>query len=141
MSGPWDDEMRALVLAAEQDEPDGDLASLDPAQDDEASEAADQSDDVGAAASGITSHVFSRRGNRAFSQSSFKPPHTTEAVWTRVAFYTADTGRLVLSDWRNKGSSNQHRTLLQTWYFDHPRARKALVLWWMNGNTWRRWAE
>ncbi len=68
------------------------------------------------------------------------PPHTTEAVWTRVAFFTEDTVRLVLSDWKAKGPANPHQTLIQRWYFDNRRARKAVVLWWMNGNTWRRWA-
>jgi hypothetical protein len=133
---PWqDDDVLRMILAAEGDAADGDLALLgeDSVEDVEESAAV--------AASGITSHVFVRNGSRAWSKSTFKPPHTTDAVFTRVAFYTADTARLVLSDWKAKGSANPYQTLIQHWYFDDRRARKALVLWWMNGTTWRSWAD
>jgi hypothetical protein len=136
MIQPWnDDHLWREMLGAEADNSGGDLSLLSDAPGDE------PGDESGAAASGITSHVFARSGNRATSKSTFKPPHTTDAVFTRVAFFTADTSRLVLSDWRNKGSANPYKTLIQQWYFDDARARKALVLWSMNGSTWRSWAD
>lgn len=137
MSHPWeDDRLWRAVLGAEGDEAGGDLALLRGEPGDELGEAP-----ADIAASGITSHVFARSGDRATSKSTFKPPHTTDGVYTRVAFFTADTVRLVLSDWKNLGPATQHHTKIQQWYFDDARARKALVLWWMNGTTWRRWAD
>jgi hypothetical protein len=132
------------MLSAEGDEPGGALEQLG---DGSADEPGDQPSAGGVdaaaeiSASGITSHVFARSGSRATSKSTFKPPHTTDAVFTRVAFFTAETSRLVLSRWLNKGSANPHQTLIQHWYFDDARARKALVLWSMNGSTWRSWAD
>lgn len=136
MTGPWDDDrLMAAVLAAEQEESDPDPSDLG---EEDSEHAISDGSGAEAAASGITSHVLARNGIRITSKSSFKPPHTTEAVWTRVAFFTEDTVRLVLSDWKAKGPANPHQTLIQRWYFDNRRARKAVVLWWMNGNTWRR---
>lgn len=140
MIQPWnDDQLWREMLGAEGDDPGGDLSLLSDEPSDEPSDEA--GDQAGEAASGITSHVFVRSGNRATSKSTFKPPHTTDAVFTRVAFFTADTSRLVLSAWLNKGSANPYQTLVQHWYFDDARARKALVLWSMNGSTWRSWAD
>ena len=145
MNLPSDDELVwRVMLDAERDDAAGDFALLgeEPTEspNDELSEVTTKATGE-IAASGITSHVFTRSGIRAWSKSTFKPPHTTDAVFTRVAFYTADTGRLVLSNWLNKGSANPYQTLIQHWYFDDARARKALVLWSMNGSTWRSWAS
>ena len=137
MSEPWPDAaIRDAILAAEGDSPGPSLDLLGEQGDQDLA----VGDEVDALASGITSHVVARSGIRITSKSTFKPPHSTEAVWTRVAFYTADTGRLVLSNWKNKGSANPYQTLIQHWYFDDRRARRALVLWWMNDSTRRRWA-
>ncbi len=89
---------------------------------------------------GITSHVFSRSGARAFSKSTFLPPSTTDAVWTRVAFFDGAGSRIALPPWRNLGPGNPYRTVPFTWYLDDQRARRAVVLWSMNGDTWNRWA-
>lgn len=138
MSEPWPDAaIRDAILASEADGSGPSLGLLGETDDREPA----LGDELGALASGITSHVVARSGIRITSKSTFKPPHTTDAVWTRVAFFTADTQRLVLSDWKNKGSANPHQTLIQHWYFDDARARRALVLWWMNDSTWRRWAD
>lgn len=141
MIQPWDDDqLWRAVLDAEGDAAGGDLALL---YDEQAEEQVEEQSDAPAdiAASGITSHVFSRSGIRAKSKSTFKPPHTTDGVYTRVAFFTADTVRLVLSDWRNLGPATQHHTKIWQWHYDNARARKALVLWHMNGTTWRSWAD
>jgi hypothetical protein len=145
MIQPWGNEqLWREMLGAEGDEAGGALELLrDGSGDEPGDEPSENEVDaaVEISASGITSHVFARSGIRATSKSTFKPPHTTDAVFTRVAFFTADTGRLVLSHWLNKGSANPHQTLIQHWYFDDARARKALVLWSMNGSTWRSWAD
>jgi hypothetical protein len=132
---PWDsDAEREAVLAAERD-PDPDDAPV----------VADESEDLpadepSAEATGITSHIFTREGARAWSKSTFRVPATTDGVWTRVAFYDGNGARLVLSRWLNKGSANPYQTVIQSWYFDDARARRALVLWSMNGDTWHSWA-
>ena len=59
-----------------------------------------------------------------------------DAVWTRVAFYTSDTSRLVLSNWKNLGPGNPHATKIHSWYFNDRRVGRALVLYWMNDLTW-----
>ena len=84
--------------------------------------------------------MFSRSGVRAFSKSTFLPPSTTDAVWTRVAFFDGAGARIMLSAWKNLGSGNPYRTVPHTWYLDDQRARRAVVLWNMNGDTWNRWA-
>jgi hypothetical protein len=133
---PWpDDEERAAVLAAEAEPADPEGPSV---VEEDVESPPESPGDV--EATGITSHVFTREGNRAFSKSTFKLPSTTSAVWTRVAFYDGNGARLVLSKWVNRGSGNPYQTFIYTWYFDHPRARRALVLWFMNGDTWRSWA-
>ena len=145
MNRPWrDEDVWRAMLDAEGAEAGGDLELLrDEPSEDSGDEPTEAEGAAGGelAATGITSHVLARSGIRATSKSTFKPPHTTDAVFTRVAFFTADTSRLVLSDWLNKGPANPYQTLIQRWYFDDARARKALVLWSMNGSTWRSWAD
>ncbi len=138
MSEPWPDPtIRDATLAVEADGPGPSLGLL--GEEDTDLDLTPEGE-AGVLLSGITSHVVARSGIRITSKSTFKPPHTTEAVWTRVAFFTADTQRRVLSDWKNKGSANPYQTLIQHWYFDDSLSRRALVLWWMNGSTWRSWA-
>jgi hypothetical protein len=126
-----------LVLLAQLDDPEPGADGEESSDGGERPESAEPGSRV---TPGITSHVFSRSGVRAFSKSTFLPPSTTDAVWTRVAFFDGAGARLVLSPWRNLGSGNPYRTVLFTWHLDDQRARRAVVLWNMNGDTWNRWA-
>lgn len=134
MEAPFDPETHALALRAEADAAsDKQLLELEEHEDAEVSEAPE--------ATGITSHVLACSSGRAVSKSSFIPPHTTDAVWTRVAFFDAAGGRLTLSDWHNSGPGNPYRTKLIHWTYNARGVKRALVLWSMNGNTWRSWAS
>ena len=142
MSFPWaDHEQRRLELAAEIDEADETADGLGEEEAPEGGEA-EQGDLDTAVAHPITSHVLAGCNQlRRTSKSTFIPPHTTDMVWTRVAFFDARGARLVLSAWKPKGSGNPYRTVIQHWYYDNNRAVRAVVLWHINGTTWNRWAQ
>jgi hypothetical protein len=141
MEFPWEDhEERRLLLAAEIDEPEGDDESLGVEDVAEGEEVAKEA--APTVGSPITSHVLAGcNQRRRTSKSTFLPPATTDAVWTRVAFFDRNGVRLVLSNWLNKGSGNPYRTVIQSWYYDNERAVRAVVLWHENGTTWNRWAQ
>jgi hypothetical protein len=90
---------------------------------------------------GIVSHVLACRSLPVLDKSSYKPPWTTDAVWTRVAFYNASGARMALSNWLNLGPGNPYRTYPHTWNYNSSGVARSLVLWNSNQTNWNSWAN
>ena len=89
MDFPWDDNedrKRLLEVETEEPSPADELAELELVEDtvEEGDEGSFSPEAVG-----VTSHVLACRSLPILSKSSFKPAHSTSAVWTRVGFYNA----------------------------------------------------
>jgi hypothetical protein len=133
-----DEDMAAIASAMQDEAHDDELLTWV----DEVSEQDDEDNGRSViAATGITSHVLACGSLLVRDKSTYKPPWTTDAVWTRVAFFNRAGARMVLSSWRNLGPGNPYVTYPFTWTYNAAGVARALVVWNSNSTNWNSWAN